>query len=80
MLDVPVIRELYRYNSWANSRLFHPVAHLARMSSPGIASSYLCFARRFCTSTRLNGYGWSVGRAALRSRCSRRGTSRTWPR
>ena len=29
MIDVPVVRELYRYNTWANGRLFHSVAHLS---------------------------------------------------
>ena len=41
MLDVPVIRELYRYNSWANSRLFHSVAHLsANEFTQDLRSSY----------------------------------------
>ena len=41
MLDVPVIRELYRYNSWANSRLFHSVAHLsANEFTRDLGSSY----------------------------------------
>ena len=41
MLDVPVIRELYRYNSWANSRLFHSVAHLsANEFTRDLRSSY----------------------------------------
>ena len=42
MLDVPVIRELYRYNSWANSRhVSHSVAHLSAIEfTRDLRSSY----------------------------------------
>ena len=42
MVDLAVIEELYRYNRWANDRMFEAVSSLTKEERP-VATDFLVF-------------------------------------